>query len=82
MKKIKSKIDNIAYLIFEISVAILIIGGMLAISVAVGIYTSITLWNWNKYIFGLYIIFIICLVVALIYSIFDGIKNKTRDNKK
>lgn len=82
MKKIKSKIDNIAYLIFEISVAILIFGGMLAISVAVGTYTSIILWNWNKYIFGLYIIFIIGLVVVGIYSIFDEIRNKTRDNKK
>lgn len=68
-------IADTAYVIFEVCITLLIIGGMLVIDLILGISIGIALWEMNKFIFGLYIAFIVCLLIVGAYWVLDEALN-------
>jgi len=75
MEKIWNKIANIATLIFVVGFALIVILAIIGTIGAFVIEAWFFLWTWNKFVFGIYLIFLICGAITAINWLIFNIKN-------
>ena len=75
MQKIWNKIADIATLIFVVDFALIVILAIIGTIGAFVIEAWLFLWNWNKFVFGIYLIFLISGAITAINWLIFNIKN-------
>lgn len=75
MKSIWNKIADIATLIFVVGFALIVILAIIGTIGAFVIGAWFFLWNWNKFVFGIYLIFLISGAITAINWLIFNIKN-------
>lgn len=75
MEKIWNKIADIATSIFVVGLALLVILAIIGTIGAFVIEAWFFLWNWNKFVFGIYLIFLISGAITAINWLIFNIKN-------
>lgn len=75
MKSIWNKIADIATLIFVVGFALIVFLVIIGIIGSFVIEAWLFLWNWNKFVFGIYLIFLISGAITAINWLIFNIKN-------
>ena len=75
MEKIWNKIADIATSIFVGGFALIVILAIIATIGAFVIEAWLFLWRWNKLVFAIYLIFLICGAITAINWLIFNIKN-------
>ena len=75
MKSIWNKIADIATSIFVVGFALIVILAIIGTIGAFVIEAWFFLWNWNKFVFGIYLIFLISGAITAINWLIFNIKN-------
>ena len=75
MERIWNKIADIATLIFVVGLALIIILAIIGTIGAFVIEAWFFLWRWNKFVFAIYLIFLISGAITAINWLIFNIKN-------
>ena len=75
MEKIWNKIADIATEIFVVGLALVVFLVIVGIIGSFVIEAWLFLWNWNKFVFGIYLIFLISGAITAINWLIFNIKN-------
>ena len=75
MKSIWNKIADIATSIFVVGLALLVSLVIIGIIGSFVIETWLFLWNWNKFVFAIYLIFLISGAITAVNWLIFNIKN-------
>ena len=75
MKSIWNKIADIATSIFVVGLALIVILAIIGTIGAFVIKAWLLLWNWNKFVFGIYLIFLICGAITAVNWLIFNINN-------
>lgn len=75
MKSIWNKIADIATLIFVVGLELIVILAIIGTIGAFVIEAWFFLWNWNKFVFAIYLIFLICGAITAINWLIFNINN-------
>lgn len=74
-KRIGNRIADIATSIFVVGLALIVILAIIATIGAFVIEAWLFLWNWNKFVFGIYLIFLICGAITAVNWLIFNINN-------
>ena len=75
MKSIWNKIADIATSIFVVGLALLVFLVIIGIIGSFVIEAWLFLWNWNKFVFAIYLIFLISGAITAVNWLIFNIKN-------
>ena len=74
-KKIWNKIADIATSIFVVGLALIVILAIIGTIGAFVIEAWFFLWNWNKFVFAIYLIFLTCGAITAVNWLIFNINN-------
>ena len=73
MKRVWDKLADIATVIFDIGFVVFVLGTFIVLIVYLIIDFGMCIWNWNKLVFTLYVLFLISGVIAGINWLIDNL---------
>lgn len=74
MKRVWDKLADIATVIFDIGFVVFVLGTFIVLIVYLIIDFGMCIWNWNKLVFTLYVLFLISGVIAGINWLIENLK--------
>lgn len=73
MKRVWDKLADIATVIFDIGFVVFVLGTFIVLIVYLIIDFGMCIWNWNKLVFTLYVLFLVSGVIAGINWLIDNL---------